>query len=67
MKPQHLHRLVIAFFVLYLVAVTWPLAMWVSDPLPLIFGLPLPLAWSILWIVLGFVVLLVLDWFTERS
>lgn len=67
MKHRLLHRLVIAFFVLYLVAVTWPLAMWVSDPLPLILGLPLPLAWSILWIVLSFVVLIVLDWFKERS
>jgi len=67
MKQPLLHRVVIAFFVLYFVAVTWPLAMWVSDPLPLVFGFPLPLAWSILWILLGFVVLLILDWFQERS
>lgn len=66
MKRSLIHRLVIVFFVIYLLAVTWPIAQWVRGPTPLVLGFPLPLAWSIVWILLGFVVLIILDWFEER-
>jgi len=67
MKRPLIHRLAIAFFVLNLFAVTWPVATWVAQPLPMIFGLPLSLAWSIAWIVLGFVVLAIVEWFEGGS
>ncbi len=66
MKRSTFHRLVMAFFGLYALAVTWPVVTLFKDPLPLIFGFPLPLAWSIAWILLGFVVLVILNWFEER-
>lgn len=66
MKRPLRHRFAIGFFSIYLLAVIWPVARWVAEPLPLILGLPLPLAWSILWIVLSFLVLLWLEWYEDR-
>ena len=37
------------------------------DPLPFVFGLPASLAWPVMWILLGWVMLLVLDHFENRE
>lgn len=65
MKSKLRNRLAVGFFMVYAVAVTWPVATWFAGPRPLVWGLPAPLAWSILWIVLGFVVLIGLEWSRE--
>lgn len=62
-----LRRGAFAFFVLYLLAVTWPGAVPFSSAEPFVLGVPFSLFWPIVWIVLGFIVLLVLDHFEERS
>lgn len=67
MKRPLRYRLAIGFFILYLIAVTWPVAQWVAAPTPFVLGLPLSLAWSIGWIVAGFVVLVILEFLEERS
>jgi amino acid transporter len=67
MKRHLIRRLTILFFVVYLLAVIWPVATWFSGPAPLVLGLPLPLAWSIAWILGGFIVLIVLNWVEERD
>ena len=67
MKSTLRRVLGIGFFAVYCLAVTWPVVMWFAEPMPLIGGLPMPLAWSILWILLGFIVLIFLEWSRERS
>jgi|GEM_PF-307946 len=59
-------RCALAFFVVNLLAVIWPLATLVSVAEPMILGLPLSMAWAIAWILLGFVALLILDRFECR-
>lgn len=58
---------VVIFFLLYLVAVIWPLATLVSAAEPMILGLPFSLAWAVAWILLGFMALLILDHFERRE
>lgn len=60
-------RLAILFFLAYAVAVTWPVATLVAAGGPLAFGLPRPLAWAILWILLGFGALLLLELAERRE
>lgn len=64
---RSVRRCAVAFFVVYLLAVTWPLAVLVSAAEPMILGLPLSMAWAIAWILLGFVALLILDWYECRN
>lgn len=33
------------------VALVWPVASWVANPLPLVLGLPMSLAWIVGWLV----------------
>ena len=54
-------------FLLYLLAVTWPVATLVRSPEPLVFGLPLSMAWPVAWILVGLVMLLVLDHFENKD
>lgn len=58
-------RFAVVFFLVYAAATIWPVATLVADGGPLVFGLPRSLAWAILWILLGFGVLLLLE-FAER-
>ena len=60
MRPL-IRRLAIGVFLLYLLAVTWPVATLFRSPEPLLFGLPLSMAWPVAWILIGLVMLLVLD------
>ncbi|MEM1262973.1 MAG: hypothetical protein AAGH76_11300 [Pseudomonadota bacterium] len=67
MPKTLIRRLAIGFFLVYLLAVTWPVATLFRSPKPLIIGIPLSMAWSIGWILLGWVMLLVLDWFENKG
>lgn len=50
--------LVIAFFVLYAIAVTFPGVVPFNRITPYVFGLPFVLAWYAGWVILGGIVLL---------
>ena len=56
-----IRRLAIGLFLLNLLAVTWPVLTLFRMPEPLVFGLPLSMAWPIAWILIGWFTLLVLD------
>lgn len=58
---------VVAFFLAYALAATWPGALLVADGGPLVLGLPRSLAWAILWILLGLAALALLDHFEARE
>lgn len=49
------------FFLLYVLAVTWPGAVPANRIRPFVLGLPLSMAWVAAWLALSFVVLLLLD------
>jgi hypothetical protein len=55
------------FFVLFLLAVTWPGYVFFNRISPSIGGLPLSFAWPALWIVMGFFVLILLDRSESRA
>jgi uncharacterized membrane protein len=67
MPLSRIRRLTSAFFVVYLLAVTWPVALLVAAAEPLVLGLPLPLFWAVLWIVMSFAMLLWLDHAEQRA
>ncbi len=62
-----IRRLAIGLFLLNVLAVTWPVATLFRSPEPLVFGLPLSMAWPITWILIGWIMLLVLDHFENRD
>lgn len=62
-----IRRLAIVVFLLNVVAVTWPGITPFRSPEPLVFGLPMSMAWPIAWILIGFVTLLVLDHFENKD
>ena len=62
-----IRRLAIGVFLLYLLAVTWPVATLFRSAEPLVFGLPLSMAWPIAWILIGFITLLVVDYFENKG
>ena len=66
MRPL-IRRLAIGVFLLYLLAVTWPVATLFRSSEPLVFGLPLSMAWPVAWILVGLVMLLVLDHFENKD
>ncbi len=61
MTIQSLRRLVFAFFIVYLLAIIWPVVAWMRGPEPLILGFPTGMAWAIAWVLLGGLALAVLD------
>lgn len=62
-----IRRLAIGLFLLYALAVTWPVAALFGSAEPRIFGLPLSMAWPIAWILIGWIMLLVLDHFERKG
>ncbi len=62
-----IRRLAIGFFLLNLLAVTWPGATLFRSAEPLVLGLPLSMAWPIAWILMGWIVLMLLDYFENRE
>ncbi len=62
-----IRRLAIGLFLLNVLAVTWPVVTLFRSPEPLVFGLPLSMAWPIAWILFGWVMLLVLDHFENKD
>jgi hypothetical protein len=53
-------RLLLLFFIIYLVAVTYPGIQAGNRIQPFVLGLPLSFAWMILWVVLGWLALVLL-------
>ena len=52
------HRLLAAYVVVCLAAITWPVNAWVTEHVEItILGLPFVFAWNVLWVVASFVVL----------
>ena len=66
MRPL-IRRLAIGVFLIYLLAVTWPIASLFNSPDPLVFGLPMSMAWPVAWILIGLIMLLVLDHFEKTG
>ena len=65
---RHLiRRFAICFFLLYLLAVTWPIATWFGSAEPFLFGLPFSMAWPVAWILLGWITLMVLEHFEQKG
>ena len=62
-----IRRLAIGVFLLNLLAVTWPVLTLFRSPEPLVFGLPLSMAWPIAWILIGWFMLLVLYHFDRKD
>jgi hypothetical protein len=62
-----IRRLAIGVFLLNVLAVTWPVVSLFRSPEPLVFGLPLSMAWPVAWILIGLVMLLVLDHFENED
>ena len=62
-----MRRLAIGFFLLYLLAVTWPGATLFRSPEPFVLGLPLSMAWPAALILMGWIMLLVLDYFENKD
>ena len=58
-------RIVVAYLVCFVLAVTWPGAMFFNGFEPQILGLPFNLAWPTFWVLLGFVVLVWLNFAVE--
>jgi hypothetical protein len=67
LERRRLRRLVVLFFLAYALAATWPVALLVAEGGPLVLGLPRPMAWTILWILLGFAALLLLYYCESRG
>jgi hypothetical protein len=67
MSRTLVRRIVVAGFLLNLVAVIWPVLGLFRSPEPFVFGLPLSMAWPVAWIVVGWVLLLCLDYSEERG
>ena len=67
MKRAAIRRLAIVVFLLNMVAVIWPVLGFFRTPEPFVFGFPLSMAWPVLWIVIGWVMLLVLDYVETES
>ncbi len=67
MNRSLIRRLAIGVFLLNLLAVTWPVLSLFRSPEPLVFGLPLSMAWPVAWILVGLIMLLVLDHFENKS
>ena len=58
---------VILFFLLFIVAVTWPGMTLGNRIFPLILGLPTSMVWIACWVVLSFLVLVLLDIMEGRA
>lgn len=57
----------ILFFLLFIVAVTWPGMLMGNRVFPLVLELPFSMFWIASWVVLSFLVLVFLDWTEGRA
>ena len=61
MTVRGARRLLVAYFVLYTIVLTWPGALPFNRIRPLVFGLPFSFFWVLLWVALAFFVFLIVD------
>lgn len=57
----------ILFFLLFVVAVTWPGMIAGNRIFPLVLGLPFSLVWIASWVLISFLVLVILDGAEARN
>ena len=55
------------FFLLFVLAVTWPGMLPFNRIHPLVLGLPFSMFWIALWVLGSFLVLLLVDWVEGRA
>ncbi len=60
-------RLAWSYHIAFALAVTWPVQTLVRNPLPLVLGLPLPMAWCAAWVLGSLIVLWRLDAARRRA
>lgn len=60
-------RIVLGGFLLNMLAVIWPVLSLFRSAEPFVFGLPMSMAWPIGWIIVGWILLLFLDYHEERD
>ena len=56
-----------AFFLLFVLAVTWPGMLPFNRIHPRVLGLPFSMFWIALWVFTSFLVLVVVDWVEGRA
>lgn len=61
MSTRGARRLLVAYFVVYTIVLTWPGALPFNRVRPLVFGLPFVFFWVLLWVALAFFVFLIVD------
>jgi hypothetical protein len=57
----------VLFFLLFVLAVTWPGMVLFNRVRPLILGIPFSMAWIALWVAASFLVLLAVEWTEEEE
>ena len=67
MNRPLIRRLAVGVFLVYLLVVIWPVAILFRSAEPLVFGLPFSMAWPVAWILIGFAMLLVLDYSENKD
>jgi hypothetical protein len=61
MSTRAARTLLVAYFVLYTIVLTFPGALPFNRIRPLVFGLPFSFFWVLLWVALAFFVFLIVD------
>ncbi|MEM7504490.1 MAG: hypothetical protein AAF417_20810 [Pseudomonadota bacterium] len=67
MNRTLIRRIAVAVFLLNAVAVTWPGIAPFRTAEPFVFGFPQSMAWPIAWILIGWITLMVLDYFERKD
>jgi hypothetical protein len=60
-STKNARRLLVAYFVLYTIVLTYPGALPFNRIRPFVFGLPFSFFWVLLWVALAFFVFLIVD------
>ena len=67
MNTRSVRRGAALFFLLFILAVTWPGMLPFNRIQPLVFGLPFSMFWIALWVFCSFLILLLVDHFEGQA
>jgi hypothetical protein len=67
MNVRRVRQLAGAFFLLFVVAATWPGMLPFNRIRPLVFGLPFSMFWIALWVFCSFLIFLLVDRIETRA
>ena len=67
MSVRRVRWVTAAFFLAFVLAVTWPGMLPFNRIHPLVLGLPFSMFWIALWVFLSFLVLLLVDWVENKD